>query len=155
MALPTYPPSLPSPSSNFVAYDRGTTAYFFQNVTTTQATTTVGYGNTQGPPAGSVVYAMPASKAHEGGTQDMVIAVDAYGSTSGAGPKAVVTLYGSLDGVSFYSIAPLTTVTTVGAMFSLAKLVTPGMKSRYLTAGVTVYGGSGGVIDSVTASMYA
>ena len=155
MALPTYPPAQPSPSGTFLTYDRGQTAYFFTNrqALSTQSAVS-GYGNTLGVPLGSTVYALPPSKAHEGGPQDFTIQVDAYGSTAGAGPQAVVTVYGSLDAVSFYSLATLTTVTTVGQIFSLAKLVTPGIKPRYLTAGVTVYGGVGGTTDSVTASFY-
>ena len=155
MALPTYPPNQPSPSANFITYDRGQTAYFFKNAVAVATQSTVaGYGNSLGAPSGSVVYALPSSKAYEGGTQDVMIAVDAYGASSTQGPSAVVTVYGSLDGVQFYSLATLTTVTTVGALFSLSKLVTPGIKPKYITAGVTSYAGSGGTTDSVTACMF-
>ena len=155
MALPTYPPNQPSQSQAFQTYDRGTQAYFFTNRTavSTQASLS-SYGNTLGVPSGSTVYALPVSKAHEGGTQDLMIQVDAYGASSTQGPSAVVAVYGSLDGTQFYNIATLTTVTTIGALFSLAKVVTPGIKPRYVTAGVTIYGGSGGTTDSVTVSMF-
>ena len=156
MALPTYPPSMPVPSPSFLSYDRGTIAYFFTNrlaVSTQPAV--AGFGNTLGVPAGSTVYALPCAKAHEGGIQDVMIQIDAYGAASTQGPSAVVAVYGSLDAVSFYNLATLATVTTVGALFSLAKLVTPGIKPKYITAGVTIYGGAGGTTDSVSASMFA
>lgn len=156
MPLPVYPPVQPSPSPTFLAYDRGTTAYFFTNrqAVSTQSAVS-GYGNTLGVPSGSTVYALPSSKAHEGGTQDVMIQVDAFGATSTQGPSAVVAVFGSLDGTQFYNLATLATVTTVGALFSLSKLVTPGIKPKYITAGVTIYGGSGGTTDSVSACMFA
>ena len=155
MALPTYPPNQPSPGPNFLSYDRGTTAYFFTNRQTVSTQSAVAtYGNTLGAPSGSVVYALPSSKAYEGGTQDIMVQVDAYGATSTQGPSAVIAVYGSLDGTLFYNLATLTTVTTQGALFSLSKVVTPGIKPKYITAGVTIYGGSGGTTDSVSASMF-
>jgi hypothetical protein len=155
MALPSYPPNQPSPSPTFLTYDRGQQVYFFTNrqaVSTQPAVAS--YGNSLGVPAGSTVYALPSSKAYEGGTQDIMVQVDAYGATSTQGPSAVVAVYGSLDGSIFYNLATLTTVTTVGQLFSLSKLVTPGIKPKYVTAGVTIYGGAGGTTDSVSASMF-
>jgi hypothetical protein len=156
MALPVYPPTIGPTNQNFLTYDRGTTAYFFTNRQAVSTQSAVaGYGNTLGIPTGSTVYAVPSSKAIEGATQDEMIQIDAYGASSTQGPSAVVAIFGSLDGVQFYNLATLSTVTTQGALFSLAKLVTPGIKPKYITAGVTIYGGSGGTTDSVTASMYA
>ncbi len=155
MALPSYPPNQPSPGATFLSYDRGTTAYFFTNRQAVSTQSAVaGYGNTLGVPNGSTVYALPSSKAYEGGTQDIMIQVDAYGASSTQGPSAVVAIYGSLDAVQFYNLATLTTVTTQGALFSLSKVVTPGIKPKYVTAGVTIYGGAGGTTDSVSASMF-
>jgi hypothetical protein len=155
MPLPAYPPSLSGPSPTFLAYDRNSTAYIFINrqAVSTQAAV-AGYGNSLGVPAGSTVYALPTNRNIEGSTLDTMISVDAYGATSTQGPNAVVTVYGSLDGVQFYNLATLTTVTTVGALFSLSKLVTPGVKPKYITAGVTIYGGAGGTTDSVTAALF-
>lgn len=155
MALPTYPPPQPSPAPTFLAYDRGTTAYFFTNrqaVSTQSAVAS--YGNTLGAPLGSTIYALPSSKAYEGGTQDVMIQVDAFGASSTQGPSAVVAIFGSLDATQFYNLATLTTVTTQGGLFSLSKLVTPGIKPKFITAGITIYGGAGGTTDSVTASMF-
>jgi hypothetical protein len=156
MALPVYPPTISNSSPSFLTYDRGTTAYFFTNRQTVSTQSAVaGYGNSLGIPNGSTVYAIPNSKSVEGATQDEMIQIDAYGASSTQGPSAVVAVFGSLDGVQFYNLATLATVTTQGALFSLAKLVTPGIKPKYLTCGVTVYGGVGGTTDSVTASMFA
>ena len=156
MALPTYPPAMPAPSPNIKMLERGQQQYFFTNLVTTNApgTNVASYGNTGGAPTGSVVYGIPVSKATEGALQDYVLQIDAYGSSSTAGPSAVVVVYGSLDNVLFYPLVTATTVTTTGAIVFLSKVITPGVKIRYITAGVTVYGGSGGTVDSVTASIY-
>lgn len=159
MALPTYPPALPVQSQNLKCYDRGSQAYFFTNALSTSGAlpAVVGFGNSTGAPPGSTIYGVPQSKAIEGATQDVMVQVDSFGATSTQGPAAVVTVYGSLDGVQFYPIVALatTSTTTPGALYSLAKLITPGIKPKYITAGVTTYGGVGGTTDSVTASMFA
>lgn len=155
MALPVFPPNQPTPSPTFLTYDRGQQVYFFTNRQTVSTQSAVaGYGNSLGVPNGSVVYALPSSKAYEGGTQDVMIQVDAYGASSTQGPSAVVAVFGSLDGTLFYNLATLSTVTTQGALFSLSKVVTPGIKPKFITAGVTIYGGAGGTTDSVSASMF-
>lgn len=157
MALPSYPPAQPNPSPTFLTYDRGQQVFFFTNrqaVSTQASLSASGFGNTLGIPNGSTVFALPSSKAYEGGTQDIMIQVDAYGAASTQGPSAVVAVYGSLDGTQFYNLATLATVTTQGALFSLSKVVTPGIKPKYVTAGVTIYGGVGGTTDSVSASMF-
>ena|SRR5208282_6102290 len=151
MALPTYPATQPAPSNNIKMLERGQLQYFFTNLTTTGAPSAVaGYGNTLGAPAGSVVYGIPCAKAYEGDMQDYTLVVDAYGATATQGPSAIVTVYGSMDNVQFYALTTLGTVVTQGAIYSLAKLVTPGFKVRYITAAVTTYGGSGGTTDSVS-----
>lgn len=154
-SLPTYPPVL-TPNINVVMLERGQQNYFFKNAVATNApgAAVATYGNTLGAPSGSVVYGIPASKAFEGALQDYVLQIDAYGASATQGPSAVVHVYGSLDGVQFYDLYTATTVTTVGAIISLAKVLSPGYKVRYITAGVTVYSGSGGTTDSVTASIY-
>ena len=154
MALPSYPPNIPT-SGTIKTIERGQQNFLFTNLTGVTTTTTVGYGNGVGAPTNAVVFACPPSKAVEGSIQDFVIQVDAYGVTSGAGPNAVIQIYASLDALQFYPVLTLTTVSTQGAFFSLAKLITPGFKTRYITAGVTTYGGNGGTSDSVTASIFA
>ena len=156
MALPTYPPAMPAPSPNIKMLERGQQNYFFTNAVATNApgSNVSGFGNTGGAPTGSVVYGIPVSKGVEGALQDYVLQIDSYGASATQGPSAVVVVYGSLDNVLFYPIYTATTVTTTGALVFLAKQVTPGIKIRYITAGITVYAGSGGTTDSVTASIY-
>lgn len=157
MSLPSYPPALPNQSQTLLAYDRGSQAYFFKNaVSTSGALPAVSstYGNSLGAPTGSVIYGIPNAVAVENAMQDIMIQVDCYGSTATAGPGATVALYGSLDAVQFYALTTVA-VTTIGALVSLAKLITPGIKPKYITAGVTAYTGVGGTTDSVTCSMFA
>jgi len=155
MALPTYPPTSPSPSPYQKTLERGQLNYFFTNQQTTQTQTAVsGYGNSLGAPANINVFAIPPSKAVEGGAQDFVVQIDCYGTTAGAGPNATVAILGSLDGVQFYTLATQA-VTTQGTLISLAKAVTPGIKVRFLTAAVTAYSGVGGTTDSLTAGVFA
>jgi hypothetical protein len=158
MALPKYPPTVPTASTIIMA-ERGQDNYFFINLQAITTTTTVGYGNGFGAPVGPmtstqtgpIVFGIPAAKSNEAFAQDYTIQIDAYGSTSGAGPSAGVAILGSLDGVQFYQLA-ISTVGTTGTIFSLAKSVTPGIKVRYLSAAVVSYGGVGSTTDSVTAS---
>jgi len=158
MALPTYPLSLPTASTVKMA-ERGQQNYFFINLQAITTTTTVGYGNGFGAPVGPqtstqtgpIVFGIPPCKLAEQFAQDYTVQIDAYGSTSGAGPSAGVAILGSLDGVQFYQLA-INTVGTTGTIFSLAKSVTPGIKVRYLTAAVVTYGGVGSTTDSVTGS---
>lgn len=156
MALPTYPPAMPAPSPNIQMAERGQQNYFFINAQATNApgAKASGYGNTLGPPTGAVVYGIPASKGVEGALQDYTLQVDAYGASSTQGPSAILTLYGSLDCVQFYPLTTVGTVVTQGGIYSLAKLITPGFKVRFLACGITTYAGSGGTTDSVSASLY-
>ena len=158
MALPTYPPSLPTASTVKMA-ERGQQNYFFINLQAITTTTTVGYGNGFGAPVGPqtstqtgpIVFGIPPCKLAEQFAQDYTVQIDAYGSTSGAGPNAGVQILGSLDGVQFYQLA-IATVGTTGTIFSLAKSVTPGIKVRYIAASIASYGGVASTTDSVTAS---
>jgi hypothetical protein len=158
MALPTYPPSLPTASTVKMA-ERGQQNYFFINLQAITTTTTVGYGNGFGAPVGPqtstqtgpIVFGIPAAKLNEAFGQDYTIEIDAYGLTVGSGPTATVVMLGSLDGVQFYQLASAA-VSTTGTIFSLAKSVSPGLKVRYLTAAVVAYGGVGSTFDSVTGS---
>lgn len=145
--------------------ERGQQNYFFMNLQAiTNTSTGGGFGNTFGAPvgpntstqSGPIVYGIPPCKAIEQFAQDYVVEIDAYGSTSGAGPNATVVLLGSLDGVEYYNLATVS-VTTVGTIFSLAKIGggnmnTPGIKVRYLSAAITAYGGVASTTDSLTAS---
>ena len=90
----------------------------------------------------------------DGGTLANALRSSGVVSVTGQGPGATVALYGSLDAVQFYALTTVA-VTTIGALVSLAKLITPGIKPRYITAGVTAYTGVGGTTDSVTCSMFA
>lgn len=147
MALPTYPPALPSPSPLFKAFERGQNNYIFVNQTATAVQTGTA------APAGAVVFAMPPSSGVENGRGDITVQLDAFGT-----PAAVVHIYGSNDGVNFYDMLPaaaaLQTAGTYG-LFFLSKLIAQGVKVRFITAGVTAYAGSGGTTDSITISIYA
>lgn len=155
MALPTYPPPTPGPSPLVQTMAGGQFSYFFTNAQATRTQTAVsGYGNTLGAPANVTVFAIPPIRGNESGAEDFVIQVDCYGSTAGAGPNATIAILGSLDGVGFYTLTTAS-VTTQGTLIHLAKVVTPEIKLRYITAAITAYGGAGGVIDSVTAGVYA
>jgi hypothetical protein len=154
MALPTYPIAIPATSS-IVAYDRNSLAYFFTNrqtLSTQPAVAGMGVG-ALGIPLGSTVYAVPANRNLEGSTLDTMIQIDAYSVSSTQGPSATVTIYGSLDAVQFYNMVAVAVV-TAGTLTSLSKLITPGVKPKYITAGVTAYAGAGGVTDSVSAGLF-
>jgi hypothetical protein len=155
MALPSYPPTTPGPSNFVKTMERGQLNYFFTNAQATATQTAVaGYGNSLGAPAGVTVFGVPPTRSNESSGEDFVVQVDCYGSTAGAGPNATVALLGSLDGVQFYTLSTVS-VTTQGTLVFLAKTVTPEIKARYLTAAITAYSGAGGVIDSITAGVYA
>jgi hypothetical protein len=154
MALPTYPVAIPT-SSSIVAYDRNSTAYFFTNrqaLSTQPAVAGMGVG-ALGIPLGSTVYALPTNRNIEGSTLDTMVQIDAYSVSNTQGPSATVVVYGSLDAVQFYNMATIAVV-TAGTLSSLSKLITPGVKPKYITAGVTVYSGAGGVTDSVSAALF-
>lgn len=155
MALPAYPPPAPAPNTNVKTMERGQLNYFFTNL---QATSTqpslAGYGNTLGAPSNINIFGISANRANESSGEDFVVQIDCYGSTAGAGPNATVAIIGSLDGAQFYTLTTIA-VTTQGTIVSLAKAITPEFKLRYISAAVTAYAGNGGVIDSLTAGIYA
>lgn len=172
MALPTYPPNVPT-SPLIKMAERGQQNYFFTNAQTiisTAAGTSTTYGaNTivapiaptvtatqNGSLTGPFVYGIPAAKAHEAFAQDYMVEVDVYTSTTGGSAAGTVAVLGSLDGVEFYNLATVS-LTTSGTIFSLAKIgganaATPGIKVRYLAAAITAYGGAASTQDSMTAS---
>lgn len=138
MSLPTYPPAMPAPSPTFLVLDRGQQNYILVNQGAVQTQT----GTAQ--PAGSTAYWIPPSVANEQGPPTYTFQLDAYGA-----PACVVTVYGSLDGVNFYSLGALQASGTYG-IFSIVD-----KKVRCITAAATTYGGSGGSTDSITVSLFA
>ncbi len=176
MALPTYPPNVPT-SPRIKMAERGQQNYFFTNAQTiisTAAGTSTAYGaNTivapiapavtatqNGSLTGPFVYGIPAAKAHEAFAQDYMVEVDVYTSTTGGSAAGTVAVLGSLDGVEFYNLATVSVAGT-GTIFSLAaaagtgvnkNTATPGIKVRYLSMAITAYGGAASTIDSMTGS---
>lgn len=138
MALPTYPPAMPAPSPTFLTLDRGCQNYILINAGATNAQ--VGTA----APVGSTVFAIPPGVSFEQAPPTFTFQLDAFGT-----PAAVVTAYGSLDGVNFYTLGALQASGTYGLFTIVDK------KIRFLTANVTAYGGSGGTTDSITVSLYA
>lgn len=174
MAIPTYPPNVPT-SPSIVTAERGQANYFFKNLQAVTSTAAGGNGaaygantllapvpvTTNATQIGPQVFGIPPSKAVEAYGQDYMVQVDVFTSTTGGSAAATVAVMGSLDGVGFYKLASVA-VAGVGTVFSLAAAAgaqvtntgtaTPGVKFRYLTAAVTAYTGGGGATDSVTAS---
>ena len=179
MALPTYPPSLPTANTVKMA-ERGQLNYFFTNGQSIMSTAAGGNGATYGannltaPVAGAItatqnnsltgpfIYGIPHGIGAPQYAQDYMVAVDVYTSTTGASAAATVGILGSLDGVSFYKMASVAVAGT-GTLFSLAAAAagaqitntgtaTPGVKVRYLAAAILAYGGVASTTDSVTAS---
>lgn len=138
MPLPTYPPAMPAPSPFIATLDRGTQNYILINAVATNAQV-----NTAAP-VGSVILAVPPSASFELAPPTYSFQLDAFGT-----PGAVVTAYGSLDGVNFYTLGALQSAGTYG-IFSIVD-----KKVRYITAAVTAYAGSGGTTDSITVSLIA
>lgn len=138
MALPTYPPALPAPSPTFLTLDRGQQNYVLINAVATNAQSGTA------APVGSTVYAIPPAVSVEQGPPTYTFQLDAFGS-----PAAVVTAYGSIDGVNFYTLGALQSSGTYGVFSVIDK------KVRFLTAAVTTYAGSGGTTDSITVSVFA
>jgi len=110
-----------APSPLFVAYDRGSQAYFLQSVSA--ANPQVGTA----APAGSIVYAIPPAVAFEQEVPTYTIQVDA----SGGATLYQFTLYGSLDNVNFYSLGTIGSAGTPGLYTFVDK------KVKYLTAALT------------------
>lgn len=179
MALPTYPPNVPTSNTTRMA-ERGQLNYFFTNGQSIMSTAAGGNGATYGannltaPAAGAItatqnnsltgpfIYGIPHGIGAPQYAQDYMVAVDVYTSTTGASAAATVGILGSLDGVSFYKMASVAVAGT-GTLFSLAAAAagaqitntgtaTPGVKVRYLAAAILAYGGVASTTDSVTAS---
>ena len=143
MPLPTYPPAPPAPSPTFAMFERGQQNYLLVNQGAVQTFTGTAL------PAGSTALGVPPSRVAEEAISDFTIQLDAFGT-----PGAVVHLLGSLDGVNFYDLGAVQAAGTYGVFFS-SKLITPGVKLRYISAYVSAYAGSGGTTDSITVSIYA
>lgn len=134
-----FPPNIPT-SPTLLSYDRGSQAYFFTAVTGTQTFT----GTAQ--PSGSTAYSVPPSRADETGNPDITIQIDITGTAT----TTVVTLLGSLDGVTWYSLGAINGTGGAGIFF-VSKLIAPSAKLRYVTAYVSAIGSA----TNVACSMYA
>lgn len=118
-----------APSPFLVTYDRSLQAFVLQNATV--ANPQVGTA----APAGSIVYALAPAVAFEQSVPTYTFQIDATAGST----LYQFTVYGSIDGVNFYSLGLLGSAGTPG----LASIVDK--KIRFITAALTTApsGGTG------------
>lgn len=144
MPLITYPQASPNPSPFIKTLERGQQNFILSNIGAAQTLSGTAL------PAGSTAFAVPACASDENAIRDFTIQIDSGGGT----PGAIITLLGSLDGTTWYSLGAIQAAGTYGLFFT-SKLIAPGVKLRYISAYAGTYGGSGGTTDSISVSVYA